>query len=58
MAEKLKHQKSNNEIKDDLIEWIIENYTNEAGVRSIKRKIEQISLVCFSGKPSKISPPR
>ncbi len=31
-------------IKDDLIEWIIENYTNEAGVRSIKRKIEQIFL--------------
>jgi endopeptidase La len=31
-------------IKDDLIEWIIENYTNEAGVRSIKRKIEKIFL--------------
>jgi len=31
-------------ISDDLIEWIIENYTNEAGVRSIKRKIEQIFL--------------
>jgi endopeptidase La len=31
-------------IPDDLIEWIIENYTNEAGVRSIKRKIEQIFL--------------
>jgi len=31
-------------IKDDLIEWIVENYTNEAGVRSIKRKIEQIFL--------------
>ena len=31
-------------IPDELIEWIIENYTNEAGVRSIKRKIEQIFL--------------
>jgi endopeptidase La len=31
-------------ISDNLIEWIIENYTNEAGVRSIKRKIEQIFL--------------
>jgi len=31
-------------INDELIEWIIENYTNEAGVRSIKRKIEQIFL--------------
>ncbi len=31
-------------ISDDLIEFIIENYTNEAGVRSIKRKIEQIFL--------------
>ena len=31
-------------IPDNLIEWIIENYTNEAGVRSIKRKIEQIFL--------------
>ena len=31
-------------IADDLIEFIIENYTNEAGVRSIKRKIEQIFL--------------
>lgn len=31
-------------ISDELIEWIIENYTNEAGVRSIKRKIEQIFL--------------
>jgi endopeptidase La len=31
-------------LKDDLIEWIVENYTNEAGVRSIKRKIEQIFL--------------
>ena len=31
-------------INDDIIEWIIENYTNEAGVRSIKRKIEQIFL--------------
>jgi endopeptidase La len=31
-------------ISDELIEWIVENYTNEAGVRSIKRKIEQIFL--------------
>ncbi len=31
-------------INSNLIEWIIENYTNEAGVRSIKRKIEQIFL--------------
>jgi ATP-dependent Lon protease len=31
-------------ISDDLIEFIIENYTNEAGVRSIKRKIEQVFL--------------
>jgi len=31
-------------ISDELIEFIIENYTNEAGVRSIKRKIEQIFL--------------
>ena len=31
-------------INDELIEFIIENYTNEAGVRSIKRKIEQIFL--------------
>ena len=31
-------------IDTKLIEWIIENYTNEAGVRSIKRKIEQIFL--------------
>lgn len=31
-------------IDSDLIEWIIENYTNEAGVRSIKRKLEQIFL--------------
>ena len=31
-------------ISDEIIEWIIENYTNEAGVRSIKRKIEQIFL--------------
>jgi ATP-dependent Lon protease len=29
---------------DELIKFIIENYTNEAGVRSIKRKIEQIFL--------------
>ena len=32
------------QISDELIEYIIENYTNEAGVRSIKRKIEQIFL--------------
>jgi ATP-dependent Lon protease len=31
-------------INNSLIEWIVENYTNEAGVRSIKRKIEQIFL--------------
>jgi endopeptidase La len=31
-------------IEDDIIYWIIENYTDEAGVRSIKRKIEQIFL--------------
>ncbi len=31
-------------INTELIEFIIENYTNEAGVRSIKRKIEQILL--------------
>ncbi len=31
-------------ISDELIEFIIDNYTNEAGVRSIKRKIEQIFL--------------
>ena len=31
-------------ISEKLIEYIIENYTNEAGVRSIKRKIEQIFL--------------
>lgn len=31
-------------IDDSLIEYIIENYTSEAGVRSIKRKIEQIFL--------------
>jgi len=37
-----------NEIKltigNDLIEYIIENYTQEAGVREIKRKIEEIFL--------------
>ena len=32
------------DIPDNLIEYIIENYTNEAGIRSIKRKIEQIFL--------------
>ena len=31
-------------ISDELIEFIIENYTNEAGVRSIKRHIEEIFL--------------
>jgi ATP-dependent Lon protease len=31
-------------IEDDIIQYIIENYTNEYGVRSIKRKIEQIYL--------------
>jgi endopeptidase La len=31
-------------ISEDLIEYIIENYTNEAGVRSIKRQIEEIFL--------------
>jgi endopeptidase La len=34
----------NLEFSDELIEFIIENYTNEAGVRSIKRKIEEIYL--------------
>jgi len=32
------------DISDDLIEYIIDNYTNEAGVRSIKRCIEKIYL--------------
>ena len=31
-------------ITNDMIEYIIENYTMEAGVRSIKRKIEEILL--------------
>ena len=31
-------------LSEDLIEYIIENYTNEAGVRSIKRQIEEIFL--------------
>jgi endopeptidase La len=31
-------------IDDELIKFIVENYTNEAGVRSIKRHIEQIFL--------------
>ena len=31
-------------ISDDLIEYIIENHTNESGVRSIKRQIEEIYL--------------
>jgi ATP-dependent Lon protease len=29
---------------DDIIEYIIENYTNEAGIRDIKRKIEKIFM--------------
>jgi endopeptidase La len=31
-------------LSDELIEYLIENYTNEAGVRSIKRQIEEIFL--------------
>jgi ATP-dependent Lon protease len=31
-------------LNDSLIEFIVDNYTNEAGVRTIKRKIEQIFL--------------
>ena len=31
-------------ISDNMIEYIIENYTNEAGVREIKRKIEDIFM--------------
>ena len=31
-------------ITNDMIEYIIENYTQEAGVRNIKRKIEEILL--------------
>ena len=31
-------------IDNDMIEYIIDNYTNEAGVRNIKRKIEKIFL--------------
>jgi endopeptidase La len=31
-------------IEDNLIEYIIYNYTNEAGIRDIKRKIEKIFL--------------
>jgi ATP-dependent Lon protease len=31
-------------LDDDIIEFIIDNYTNEAGVRSIKRYIEKIFL--------------
>lgn len=34
----------NIKFSDDIIEWIIENYTIEAGVRNIKRKIEEILL--------------
>lgn len=30
------------QLTDDIIEYIIENYTNEAGVRDIKRYIEKI----------------
>jgi ATP-dependent Lon protease len=32
------------EINDDVITFIIENYTNEAGIRSLKRKFEKIFL--------------
>jgi endopeptidase La len=32
------------QLTDDIIEYIIENYTNEAGVRDIKRYIEKIFL--------------
>lgn len=32
------------DLNDELIEYIIDNYTNEAGVRNIKRKIEEIFL--------------
>jgi endopeptidase La len=32
------------QLSDDIIEYIIENYTNEAGVRDIKRFIEKIFL--------------
>jgi len=32
------------DISDDMIEYIVENYTQEAGVREIKRKIEEILL--------------
>jgi ATP-dependent Lon protease len=36
---------SNNiQINNNLLEYIIDNYTNEAGVRSIKRKLEDIHL--------------
>jgi endopeptidase La len=31
-------------LKDDIIEYIIDNYTNEAGVRDIKRYIEKMFL--------------
>jgi len=31
-------------LSDELIEYLVENYTNEAGVRSIKRQIEEIFL--------------
>jgi ATP-dependent Lon protease len=31
-------------LSDDIIEYVIENYTNEAGVRDIKRNIEKIFL--------------
>jgi endopeptidase La len=45
MAESVGLKKENwININDELIEFIIDNYTNEAGVRSIKRKIEQIFL--------------
>jgi endopeptidase La len=31
-------------ISDEIIEYLIENYTNESGVRSLKRKLEKILL--------------
>lgn len=31
-------------INDDIVQYIVDNYTNEAGVRDIKRKIEEIYL--------------
>jgi len=34
----------NLDISEDIIRYIIENYTNEAGIRDIKRKIEKIFM--------------